>query len=299
MASFFSGCSSIHSYSGGTRVHFRTRFIGLYGQMLRCIIKSPCCPVSTCTYPVLLHEDSHQVFRRYVLVLWVYFARSLCLLIHINTCTDGIAVSITIGVINYVLLGFEFPVDGFYMHSFEIWLATTIVFFGSGNVGFTLLEYRLGEKNLVSSIAFVVVINLSLTWAGLQLSALWENLMWIPFLWALFLQFFPRSSLNGIYYYSFFFFGGLSIPMSQAILAHLFSYNISWQATKKEVERSNFFKEVPKIFRRFADRALAFLWFFADFRVVRIDSGSRCWYLPLLLPGWSSSARRSCLLSGV
>lgn len=35
------------------------------------------------------------------------------------------------------------------MHSFEIWLATMVVFFGSGNVGFTLLEYRLGEKNLV------------------------------------------------------------------------------------------------------------------------------------------------------
>lgn len=51
--------------------------------------------------------------------------------------------------------------------------------------------------------------------------------------------------------FSFFFFGGLSIPLSQAILAHLFSYNISWGATKKEVERSNFFKEIPKIAKRF------------------------------------------------
>ena len=50
---------------------------------------------------------------------------------------------------------------------------------------------------------------------------------------------------------SFFFFGGLSIPLSQAILAHLFSYNISWGATKKEVERSNFIKEIPKIWKRF------------------------------------------------
>ena len=50
---------------------------------------------------------------------------------------------------------------------------------------------------------------------------------------------------------SFFFFGGLSIPLSQAILAHLFSYNITWGATKKEVERSNFFKEIPKILKRF------------------------------------------------
>lgn len=39
--------------------------------------------------------------------------------------------------------------------------------------------------------------------------------------------------------------------MSQALLAHLFSYNITWGATKKEVERSNFWQEVPKIFKRF------------------------------------------------
>ena len=50
---------------------------------------------------------------------------------------------------------------------------------------------------------------------------------------------------------SFIFFGGLSIHISQAILAHLFSYNITWGATKKEVERSNFWMEVPKILKRF------------------------------------------------
>ncbi|KAG6836896.1 hypothetical protein H0H93_001727 [Arthromyces matolae] len=100
----------------------------------------------------------------------------------------GIAASVTISIINYILLGFQFGVDRFYMHSFEIWLATTI-------------------------------------------SAFLENLMWIPFF--------------------FFFFGGLSIPLSQAILAHMFSYNISWSATIKEVQRSNFFKEIPKIAKRF------------------------------------------------
>jgi cellulose synthase/poly-beta-1,6-N-acetylglucosamine synthase-like glycosyltransferase len=123
----------------------------------------------------------------------------------------GISVSVTLSFLNYFLLGFQFPVDGFYMHSFEIWLATTVVFFGLGNLGYTLLQYRLGDKGIV--------------WALL------ENLMWIPFF--------------------FFFFGGLGIPLSLAMLAHLFSYNITWTATKKEVERSNFFKEVPKILKRF------------------------------------------------
>ncbi|KAJ3494363.1 hypothetical protein NMY22_g20082 [Coprinellus aureogranulatus] len=62
----------------------------------------------------------------------------------------GIAGSITIGIINYVLLGFQFEVDGYFMHAFEIWLATTVVFWGSGTIGYTLLEYRLGRKSLVS-----------------------------------------------------------------------------------------------------------------------------------------------------
>jgi len=43
----------------------------------------------------------------------------------------------------------------------------------------------------------------------------------------------------------------MSIHLSQALLAHLFSFNITWGATKKEVERSNFFIEVPRILRRF------------------------------------------------
>lgn len=62
----------------------------------------------------------------------------------------GIAASITISVINYVLLGFQFPVDGYFLHAFEIWLATVVVFWGSGTIGYTLLEYRLGAKSLVS-----------------------------------------------------------------------------------------------------------------------------------------------------
>ncbi|KAH0828624.1 glycosyl transferase family group 2-domain-containing protein [Lanmaoa asiatica] len=129
----------------------------------------------------------------------------------ISMLAYGISVSVTLSLLNYVLLGFQLPVDGFYMHSFEIWLATTVVFFGLGNLGYALLQYRLGEKNIV--------------WAFL------ENMMWIPFF--------------------FFFFGGLGIPLSLAMLAHLFSYDITWTATKKEVERSNFFKEVPKILKRF------------------------------------------------
>ena len=106
--------------------------------------------------------DSLQDFHDgiYVLILYVF---SLDYEFQILTyVSDGIAGSITIAILNYILLGWEFPVDGYYLHSFEIWLATTVVFYGSGNLGFTLLEYRLGERGLL--------------WA------LFENILWIPFL---------------------------------------------------------------------------------------------------------------------
>jgi hypothetical protein len=77
--------------------------------------------------------------------------------------------------------------------------------------------------------------------------------------------------------HSFFFFGGLSIHLSQALLAHLFSYNIMWGATKKEVERSNFFIEVPRILRRFW---LAFVVGFLSFGMIGVFAST---ILPL---GW-------------
>ncbi|EIN04516.1 hypothetical protein PUNSTDRAFT_122841 [Punctularia strigosozonata HHB-11173 SS5] len=123
----------------------------------------------------------------------------------------GIAVSFILTVLNFLLVGWAIEVDAFYLHSFEIWLACVVVFPCAGNLGFTLLEYRLGQRSFLDSLA--------------------ENLKWIPFF--------------------FFFFGGLSIHLSKALLAHLFSYNIQWGATKKEVERSNFFVEIPRIFKRF------------------------------------------------
>ncbi|KAF9264999.1 hypothetical protein L218DRAFT_986582 [Marasmius fiardii PR-910] len=123
----------------------------------------------------------------------------------------GIAASALLSLLNYLVLGWALEVDGFYMKSFEIWLACTVVFPGAGNVGYTILEYRLGQRNIISSFT--------------------ENIMWIPFF--------------------FFFFGGLSVHLTAAILAHMFSYNIKWEATKKEVERSNFFIEVPRIWKRY------------------------------------------------
>ena len=74
----------------------------------------------------------------------------------------GIAAGFLLSLVNYFILGLEISVDGFYEHSFEIWLACTVVFPGAGNIGFTLLEYRLGQRGLAASF--------------------FENITWIPFL---------------------------------------------------------------------------------------------------------------------
>jgi len=76
---------------------------------------------------------------------------------------DGIAAATVGSVLNYLLLGLAPQLDRFYLHSFEILLACTVVFPGIGNVGYTLLEYRLGQRNFFG--------------------ALFENLRWIPFLY--------------------------------------------------------------------------------------------------------------------
>jgi len=74
----------------------------------------------------------------------------------------GIAAGFLLSILNYIVLGLALSVDGYCEHSFEIWLACTVVFPGAGNIGYTLLEYRIGQWDLLDSFL--------------------ENITWIPFL---------------------------------------------------------------------------------------------------------------------
>ncbi|KAF2454646.1 glycosyl transferase family group 2-domain-containing protein [Lineolata rhizophorae] len=115
-------------------------------------------------------------------------------------------------LLNYFLIGwFNGELDKFYMESWKVFVSLIVVFNGMSNVCLAILRYRLGEKSL---------------WG-----ALLENFKWMPMFTV--------------------FFGGLSFHLNLALLAHMFHIDMQWGATAKEVENSNFFKEIPKIFKSF------------------------------------------------
>jgi hypothetical protein len=53
------------------------------------------------------------------------------------------------------------------------------------------------------------------------------------------------------------FLGGISLHVSQAILSHMFSIDMSWGATAKEASDTSFFEEVPRILKKFK---ITFIW---------------------------------------
>lgn len=124
----------------------------------------------------------------------------------------AIASGLPLTLANYFIIGwYNGYVDKFYMESWRVFLGLVVVFSGVGNVALAVLRHRLGEKGFLSS--------------------LMENFKWMP-LFAVF-------------------FGGLSFHLNLALLAHMFSINMEWGATAKEAENSNFFQEMPKIFKSF------------------------------------------------
>ena len=113
---------------------------------------------------------------------------------------------------NYFAIGwFNGYLDKYYIDSWKVWFSIVLVFDGLGNIALALMRYRTNQSPF---------------WR-----ALFENFKWILLL-SIFL-------------------GGLSLHVSQALLAHMFSVDMTWGATAKEAEFSNFFIEVPKVLKKF------------------------------------------------
>ena len=113
---------------------------------------------------------------------------------------------------NYFIIGwFNGYIDHYYIDSFKIFFSIIIVFTALGNIALAVLRYRIGTHTLIGSLL--------------------ENFKWVPLL-AIFL-------------------GGVSLHVSQAILSHMFSVDMSWGATNKEEVKTTFFQEVPNVLKSF------------------------------------------------
>lgn len=119
---------------------------------------------------------------------------------------------------NYFLVGwYNGHLDHYYIDSFKIYFAIVIVFNAAGNIALAILRYRAEDAPL--------------------LSGLWNNFKWVLLLTI--------------------FLGGVSLHVSQALLCHMFSIDMSWGATAKEIVDTTFFEEVNKALRKYK---VTFIW---------------------------------------
>lgn len=115
-------------------------------------------------------------------------------------------------IMNYFVVGwFRDDISACYLTSWNVFLSLVVVFNASGPIALAILRYRTGEKSLLGGLV--------------------ENFKWTALMTVLF--------------------GGLSFHISAAFLAHLFSVDMTWGSTSKEKVESNFFQEMPKIFKTF------------------------------------------------
>ncbi|KAI3322452.1 glycosyl transferase family group 2-domain-containing protein [Xylariaceae sp. AK1471] len=145
----------------------------------------------------------------------------------------AIGASWLITLFNYFLTGYFYGLyDKYYLDSFAIFVSVIVVFTGFGNVALAVLRYRLNQKSLLGACKSTSAsCCLYIPKANFFLSVVWDNIKWIPVM-SIFL-------------------GGLSLHVSQAILCHFFSIDMTWGATAKEVEEVNFIEEIPKLIKRF------------------------------------------------
>ncbi|RCI08826.1 hypothetical protein L249_4824 [Ophiocordyceps polyrhachis-furcata BCC 54312] len=124
----------------------------------------------------------------------------------------ALGAALPLSVMNYFIVGwFRDNLASCYLTSWNVFLSLVVIFNASSPVALAVLRYRTGERSL--------------------LGALVENAKWMPMMTV--------------------FFGGISYHISTALLSHLLHIDMEWGATAKEKEDSNFFQEMPRIFRTF------------------------------------------------
>ncbi|KAL3134748.1 hypothetical protein ABBQ32_007743 [Trebouxia sp. C0010 RCD-2024] len=132
----------------------------------------------------------------------------------------AIASSWPMTIVNYIITGYGFEMGNrsYYTPSISIIYSCWIVFSTLGPLSYVSYQYRLKKRPF---------------WG-----AMWDAIAWTP--------------------YMFMFFSGLSYPLSLPVVAHLIGYQMSWGSTPKELDDSNFWREVGKTLWRLKGSYLLF-----------------------------------------
>ncbi|CEH15582.1 hypothetical protein CBOM_03879 [Ceraceosorus bombacis] len=124
----------------------------------------------------------------------------------------AIAISLPVTVALFVLQGFFYPeVDHIFLTSFQVWVAVVVVYGVGGTIGLVISRARSKHETIAR--------------------ALYDHLKWMPSL--------------------IIFFIGVGYHVLMALIAHPVGYNMSWAATLKDIESSNFWRELPAILKKY------------------------------------------------
>jgi len=121
--------------------------------------------------------------------------------------------------------------DGAFLPPFNVFVAVIVIFTGLGNLAQLVAKFRARKDTFAT--------------------ALKQHIVWLPFM--------------------IMFFTGLSYHCLTALLSHGLSYNMTWGATNKDLEDSNFFLEVPSILKKYWKMLLVCIICIAGWVVLAID----------------------------
>ena len=146
---------------------------------------------------------------------------------------------------NYIAVGlYNGFLDKWYVESWQIWISIIMVFTVAGNFALAVQRHRTSEANFLRSRKSDDPSLISRPPLSLPMHPCNKKLTPSPH---------PSPVFENFKWCLMFviFFGGMSLHISQALLCHMLSIDMSWGATSKEVTFSNFFIEIPKVARTF------------------------------------------------
>jgi len=184
------------------------------------------------------------------------FPSKLTIMAYIGTYY-ALASAWALTLANYFMIGwFNGHLDKYYLNSFQVYVALVAIFTILGNFTLAILRYRIEEEGL--------------------LKGLMRNACWIPLLTI--------------------FLGGNSIHVSQALLSHLFHFDMSWGATAKEVTNTTFFEEIPKVLKNFKG-TLAFSFFCIASMIICATALPTFWRIDQFIAVWPLAMTAVCHLA--